>query len=343
MSRVKIECDAIRLHDVIVGHDQAYQALRVAYQTTSDPVTKHLISAAMSQLSNAGGQLNWWRKKADDEHAAYLATWSTGNWLSSARIGYDGITDCGCGWIETEPTTEESEHCWMGPTVSRHFAIDMQQTGTMRSFAEMQAYVSSRGKDPNSIRINVDTFTPDDLRAAIIADGWPLSHATIQDHMIYDAQIWANVERKMREAEEARSGGQRRDETPISDVKPEVSVNHVWHKTPDGKYVAPIRIRSEGYGSTSDMTGDVESHLKKLDATVHYVADAIADGYVGTWTGQMQEVCYDLDGSRWYLYLITSSGIDDYSQEWWVSRTRLSANVAADVIEECRNIDRPLD
>lgn len=180
--------------------------------------------------------------------------------------------------------------------------------------------------------------TPDDARRAILAAGWPIPYATQADARAAQAEADRRIEARVAAARVEREGQQLLDPAVPSAESPSITDNHL-RATIKGQSVIPIRIKSEGFGATSDSTSDpIESLLRKQGAEIHYVADAVVHrgGSVGSMAGPLQEICYTLVGARWYLYVLTTTTIDDWCQEWWVSLRRLTAHAAADAIEECR-------
>lgn len=182
-----------------------------------------------------------------------------------------------------------------------------------------------------------DDNTPDDARAAIIAAGWPLAYATQAEQ---DAALNAALDRaeaECRRQKEARSGGQRTDDTPLATDMPVITPADLRADV-GGKPRVACRVYTPGYASSDDLSGIIlEDYLRKAaDVKVHYAAPAISTGYVGTMAGPIEELCYTARGQRWYAYLITSDGGDTWCQEWWVSYTRYDAHTAADIIEACR-------
>lgn len=179
--------------------------------------------------------------------------------------------------------------------------------------------------------------TPDAARNAIIAAGWPLAHATQAAQRAHHAEVDAQIIATLQREREVREGEQRSDETPPSPIPPTVETHHLTAIIHD-KPTIPIRIKSVGFGATSDMTSaPIEDILRKQGAEIHYIAPAVSSGdYVGSVAGPLEEICYTLDSARWYLYVVTTTSIDDWCQEWWVSQQRLTADAAADIIEAAR-------
>jgi len=242
--------DSLRLNTVIVGHDEAQQALRLALAAEPE-IARGLIEHAMSCLSEAAGQLNWYRADAEKAAAAY------------------------------------SQEIFRKPLLPRP--------------------------------------TDDDLLKL--------------------ARSSARIRRALMAQREARSGAQREDAAPCSREPILVTREHVWAQTPDGKQTVPVHVKSEGYGCLDDASPlpDLEKLLpsERVGARVLYAADAIGGEFVGSITGgQLQEICYELDDARWYLYLLNQSGGDTWHQEWWVSHKRLDAHTAADAIEAARRFTR---
>lgn len=203
------------------------------------------------------------------------------------------------------------------------------------SYAHNMAALRALTADDVSVGCWLDT--PDDARQTIIAAGWPIPFATQAEHRAAQAKTDRRIEARIAAARVEREGGQLLDQATPSEATPAIADGHL-HATIKGQSVVPIRIKSEGFGATSDMTSDdVESILRKQGAEIHYIAPAVSGGgYVGSLAGPLEEICYTLSGVRWYLYVVTTNSIDDWCQEWWVSQRRLTAHAAADAIEECR-------
>jgi hypothetical protein len=105
-----------------------------------------------------------------------------------------------------------------------------------------------------------------------------------------------------------------------------------------GMRTGAFRLISDGYGSIApdrDL-GDLMQVRGYLICS-RRPAIAAESAYVGTMAGPMEEIWYTLpNGERRYLYLVTSSEIDSYAQDFWSSSVRLSAEVASDAIREAR-------
>jgi hypothetical protein len=171
----------------------------------------------------------------------------------------------------------------------------------------------------------------------------PMPAPATDAELLSRAQAAAAIRRSLNAQRQARSGEQKNDRTVPSREAVSVLREHVFHRTPEGREVVAVRVKSEGFGRMADDMRclDIERLLpsERVGATVLYAADAPCAGFVGSVTGgQLQEICYELAGNRWYLYLLNSNGGDTWQQEWWVSSRRLDAGVAADAIEAARAI-----
>jgi hypothetical protein len=191
-----------------------------------------------------------------------------------------------------------------------------------------------------SIRISCWKSVPDEARRAIIDAGWPLPHPTQQTHQEADDAFNERVKEDLHQKKELRSGGQKLDATVPSDTPPVPTESERWIEV-KGSQETPFRIKSQGFGAAWDSLGmgDVEYALRKNGAEIHYIGLALTQGFVGSVTGGgIQEICYDLAGKRWYMYVLLERDIDDWQQEWWVSPQRLTAHAAGDVIVACRDM-----
>jgi len=209
------------------------------------------------------------------------------------------------------------------------------------SMAELQALKHGH----YDIRVYCSSETTDEQRHAIIEAGWHLDYPTRREHLEADGSRERAIIERLHAEREARSGGQRNDQTPASSITPTVTRGDVLAMIGDRERVA-VRVKTPGYGAISDIDGlpGIEELLPspKAKARILYAADALGEGFVGSFTGgQIQEICYEIDGARWYLYLLNTSGGDTWHQEWWTSHQRLTAQAAGDAIEAARKMVLP--
>lgn len=129
------------------------------------------------------------------------------------------------------------------------------------------------------------------------------------------------------------------DPTPYASQPDEVTPeNCELFREVEGERRSLLRMNSAGFNALDE--GDLIGLFRKQGCEIRWQAPAFnpEGGYVGTWTGELQEVGYDLpSGERRYCYVICSRGdIDSYCEEAWVTTHRMTARAAADTIEQAR-------
>ncbi len=214
---------------------------------------------------------------------------------------------------------------------------------------EMESAALSLDKEyiSGSFLVTVSEDADDVARRAILAAGFKLPHETQEGQRQKAAKQEEEFKAEVRRQREERSGPQRDDPNIPAREAPAVSLQDATAINPKtGRRQVPFRLYSDGYGYTDDFGpgGGIESVMRaKADITVKYAAPAETMGvFAGSFTGGgVEEIAFVAHGVPRYAYVVEFRDIDSWSQEWWVSRQRLTGEAAIDAIERARVMASP--
>jgi hypothetical protein len=119
-----------------------------------------------------------------------------------------------------------------------------------------------------------------------------------------------------------------------------VAAAHKGH----GEDIWRIQIRHTGLTICGAETGNrrIEDVLARF-ATIIWDEDAEGPGTAGTDDAPLKEIAYEIDGDRWYCYVLYSAATESepFVQNCWTTQRRLTASAAFDTIMRARGGNPP--
>lgn len=337
-----ISCEPIRMHTVISSLDRLAMVLAAVADATTLEQALALARDAEQCLSNATGQLNCWRQQSDESYQRYLQESDRSGSGNNVNVHFDvenGVRAHTMQWELNEQPISDPPQDQAGLVLLPLLAPQTTVCVSIRNgdtvfndMDQLRAWVESERGDADSMRLTVRKWTDDILRHQVIASGWKIQYDTARSAILAAAEQSVAIQARIKQEIELRSGRQREDIALLCDQTPQITREKLFHPENDG---VAVRIRSEGFGSMVEES--IEELVGQHATEVLYVADALGAGYVGSWQGPLQEMCYVIDGTRFYMYFVTMQGdVDTWCQEWWTSKTRLSAHAAGEAITAAR-------